>query len=210
MDKLKPNYNICKIASSTQGRSVSIETRKQISSKLTGRILSKKTKLKISKSLKGRTSPTLGVNMPQHTKDKISKSLKKVSKRGEDHHTYGIKWSESRKKRINYEKENNPNYTKLNKKAIIDIIQLRKVGISLVEIGAKYKICYNKVKNVLIENGEIFVRKTTARPIKCITTGENFESIVKASLSLKIDRGSISKVLNGFKKTVKELEFVYD
>ena len=79
-----------------------------------------------------------------------------------------------------------------------------------MEIGAKYKICYNKVKNVLIENGEIFVRKTTARPIKCITTGENFESIVKASLSLKIDRGSISKVLNGFKKTVKELEFVYD
>ena len=65
------------------------------------------------------------------------------------------------------------------------------------------------------ENGErIFIeRYSTGRnkvkPVRCITTGETFESVKAASTALDIKAPSIGQVCRGNQKTVKGLRFEF-
>lgn len=55
----------------------------------------------------------------------------------------------------------------------------------------------------------IIGRKSNGRKIKCIETGEIFNSIVEASGKTKIHRGNISHVLNGRNKKAGGFTWIY-
>ena len=86
---------------------------------------------------------------------------------------------------------------------IAEITELYQNGYSSVFIGKKYKMSYQTVLNILRKNNIKIVDVNTERSvnIKCVTTGEIFNSISKASEVREVSRANIRKNLNGKRKS---------
>ena len=100
-----------------------------------------------------------------------------------------------------------------------EMLELYKQGMSLREIGHKFKVDRKRLVKYIPEEmkrakNEWFKlrrRETNPKniPIICITTGEKFISTAEASRVLKISHGCIHRVLKGERKHTRNLVFMY-
>lgn len=100
-----------------------------------------------------------------------------------------------------------------------EMLELYKQGISLREIGQKFKVDRKRLVKYIPEemkrakNEWFRLRRQETNPknipIICITTGEKFISTAEASRVLKISRGCIHRVLKGERKHTRKLVFMY-
>jgi group I intron endonuclease len=102
LDKLKPYFNLCKIANSKLGIKISVEGCKNISKGHVGHLVSEETRLKISMSNKGRISPNKGVKMSEEQKIKIGNKNKGKQP------NLGTKYTDEAKLKISISKKGKP------------------------------------------------------------------------------------------------------
>lgn len=91
LDKLNPDYNVCKIAGNTSGRKLSSESIDKMKSKLKGRKHTDEAKVNMSKSRKGKTHKK-GYKLSEETRAKMRKAK------------LGIKLSDERKAKLSISK----------------------------------------------------------------------------------------------------------
>lgn len=185
-----------KISESNKGRKLSVDHRKKISESNKNRNVSEETKKKISEANSGERHHCYGKHLSEETKNKISETNKgrkhseetkaKISetKIGCKNHFYGKHHSEETKEKLSKANrgENNHNYGKhLSEETKRKISNSRK-GVS---------------------------NTSRKRKVRCIETGEVYESVTCAGKEIGISYSNISSVCNGKAKTAGGYHWEY-
>lgn len=143
-----------------------------------------------------------GKSLPKETRDKISKSLKEYYKThdspmkgmiGDKSPLYGRKHSEESKHKMSRSKIGIPRSESTKQK-------LREANL-----GKKAS------KETLLKLSKRFsgANNPSARPVYCVTTGEQFDYAKLAAIKYNCDLSSIIKCCKGKIKTTKGLKFIY-
>lgn len=147
--------------------------------------LSENSKKKLSEKTKGELNPMYGKKHSEETKQKMSQELKgKYS--GEKSVHYGKKYSEERRKRqserqkVSMLGEGNPMYGKHHNDKTKELYSQQRKG-----------------------------NMNSAKKVKCLNTGEVFNSAKEAAQHLGLVHGSITRVCRGERPSIKGYKFEY-
>lgn len=162
----------------------------------------------------------VGVHHTEETKRKMS-----LARLGKPGHNKGYKMSDETKRKLSENHKGKYHGKPVVPKEITGYPRIRN-GVRVVSYPRKYdengKIIFSKehrkrISNALkgIERSET-VRKhmseaqtKTKKPVRCIDTGEEFESMTAAMKKFNIDKTLISRACSGRNKTAKGLRFEY-
>lgn len=144
-----------------------------------------------------------GGNLSEETKQKLSE-CHKGKMTGEDNPFYGKKHSEESKKKMSeshkgkYEGENNPNYGKTHSKEAREKISKANKGKTVSE--EQKRIVSEKLKGS---------KNPSAKPIRCIETGEIFDCGKYACEKYGFSKNTLSAHLHGRKENINNLHFEF-